>query len=170
MISSKRFMALSSLLALGALLAGCTPSGRASPRATAPVAAQPAKVGIQARIGTLPPQDLSAGTCGLFLWARSAERNMIFYATDRTATAQMMVDGKPVSLPRSLAEGDLVFGHYTTQEFAQGDLRVRAVIAPQPNSGIIGGAVVRRGMLNVSDGTGPDLVLPVAGLIACKAA
>lgn len=166
MVFAKQLAVRVSSLLIASALAGCATPGNTPPRAAA--ASKPAP-GVMGRIGALPPQTLAEGTCGLFLWARTAERSMVLYATDTPASARLMIDGQQVDLPRTVAEGTLVFGHHTAQEFAQGPLRVKVSIRPQPNSGITGGAVVRRGMVNFSDGTGPDLVLPVAGLIACTA-
>lgn len=127
-------------------------------------------VAIEQRIGTLPPQELEDGSCGMFLWARDSHRNLVFFTSDRTRQAHLVLDGQQIALPRTVAEGDLVFGQYTRQEFSQAGIDLRLVVQPDPDSGIIGGAVVRQGMLNIRDAKGWDFVLPVAGLIACKGA
>lgn len=152
------------VLSLGACATDGSPT---PPPSIAPNAADQA---IESRIGTLPPQTLEDGACGMFLWARDSRRNLVFFTSDRSGAARFILDDRELELPRTAADGDLVFGQYTRQQFADSGVSLRVVVRPDPGSGLIGGAVLRQGMMNIRDGEGWSLVLPVAGMIACKGA
>jgi hypothetical protein len=157
-------MAVAGLAALG--LAACAP---AQPQTeTAPAAASDQSLGQ--RLGVLPPQELEAGACGLFLWARGSRANLVFFTSDSNNQGHIVFDDRAIALPRTLADGELLFGQYTRQQFAGEALILRLAVQPDRDSRMIGGTVVRHGTLSIEDAKGWSIVMPVAGMIACKSA
>ena len=86
-----------SILCLGACTTAPIPSSGATPRATAAVSNDHA-------IGTLTPRKLAAGECGMFLWAKTAERNLVFFNTRGAPNSHVGIylgDGRFVHAPRA---------------------------------------------------------------------
>jgi len=162
------------LLGLAAALAGCSGAGSgqrpdapatgrmtASANAAATVESQPIAV------GALSPRELSEGQCAMFLWAKQAQTRFIFFAGS-DGSAVMMLNGKERSFSRTAAEGNPAFGQFTRQRFDAGGWRAALTVEVEARRGLLGGAVIPRGALRVSEPEGWERILPVAGLIACK--
>jgi len=160
------------LLALSAvplLLAGCgagrsdAPAPGATPRLDAPAAA-----GSENRIGTLPPQTLKPEQCGLFLWARTVPPRLVFFADAGGASGLMALDGRSVALPRTAADGVAVFDIFERQRFQAGGITVDLTLGFERRGDVVGGALVRRGLLDLKDASGWSYVLPVGGIVGCQ--
>lgn len=149
------------LCLLAACATGSEEKGKVQTAVTAPE-------DIAGRIGGLSPRDLSPDQCGMFLWARTSERPLVFFATGEPGSARMKLDSKEIALKRTAAEGDAVFGQYPRQNFVHEALTVNLNIKPERRSGLVGGAVVRQGILRLETAEGWGYAMPVAGLIACE--
>ncbi len=120
------------------------------------------------RIGTLPPQSLSPGACGLFLWIRQVQARFIFFSHGFEGAARMQLDGETVDLTRVSASGVAFSGIYSDQQFTAGAYRIALQVEIEEREEVIAGAVIRRGLIRVQDGVGQSVVMPVGGLIGCQ--
>ena len=125
-------------------------------------------VAFETRIGTLAPQRLENGACGMFLWSRAEQPRLVFFSANNEAGARMVIDRKEVLLARASVDGKAFFGQFTTQEFEREDLKIRLTVEIEPRAGIIGGAVVSKGALRLQQDDGWEFVMPVGGLLACE--
>lgn len=129
-------------------------------------AAQPSTppAALPAQLGELPPQELPAGQCALFLWDRASGKRMAMM-TANPAILRLVIDGRSTDLPRAAAEGTAVMGFapITRYRSANRSYDVRLTILPAST----GGAVVRDGSLAITESDGTSMVLPVAGLAGC---
>ena len=121
-------------------------------------------------IGPLRPQQLREGQCGLFLWTRSEERELVFFGNGARAEGKMMIAGEETTYTRVSAEGGAVFGQHPRQKFQSGDVTITLILEIEGRTNMTGGAVVPRGSLRFEQKGGWKLVLPVGGLIACQPA
>ncbi len=154
-------------LFLAILLTGCgTMTG---PSGSVPTTQQVASTLAEGenRIGTLSPQTLTAGECGLFLWSRSSERNLILF-NGRDGEAHMVINGQSMKFPRAQAEGEQVLGQFEIQTFQQNQYTLRVDLGFEKRAGISRGAVIPQGSLRLSGEGGWEVIVPVGGLVACE--
>ena len=160
------------LVALG--LSGCGSSDlervqqQLERQARSTPAANPTEAPDETRIGTLAPQRLTPGSCGMFLWIRSAARKMVLFADAAPGKGLMIFDGQSVELSRTLADGPSAFGHFTLQEFAGAGLTVTLDLTLDAREGMSDGVAVPQGSMRVAQADGWQIVLPVGGLVACQ--
>lgn len=117
-------------------------------------------------LGELPPQVLAANSCALFLWER-ATRRRVAMALATPGRLQVVRGAEPLILAQTAAEGVAVLGFAPRTRYAGGGMQIAAdlVIAPSDAGG---GAVIREGVLALTDASGTTVVAPVAGLIGCN--
>ena len=120
-------------------------------------------------VETLPPQELRAGECGLFLWTNSSEPRLVF-ASFSGGAARMRVNGQDVSLARNAAEGSEVLGQFESQNFYSPEMNVALSMEVERRPNVVDGAVVPSATLRVTETSGWETVIPVGGLIGCGAA
>ncbi|MFC7158119.1 hypothetical protein [Pseudidiomarina halophila] len=89
------------------LLAGCTTSGSDAAKDSAPAIQS---FTFESGISTLPPREMQPGQCGLFLWSKVPQRELVFYSNSADMTGDMMIDGAARSLTRTSAEGEGFYG------------------------------------------------------------
>ncbi len=118
-------------------------------------------------VGTLAPRKLAAGECGMFLWARSAERNLVFFNT-RGGDGQMVLSGREARLARVSADGAEVLGQFENQTFRYDTLSIELQIKFEKRPGLARGAVIPQGALRLKRDDGWELILPVGGLVGCE--
>lgn len=164
-----RARALESLI-LGGICAGLAAcatdgAGRAGTVDEAPAPVAAAAQPVTGPVGVLAPRELEAGECGLFLYARRAEPQFIFFAQDGAGTAQMNLDGAEESLTRSEAA---VQRELATQQAYQGEGGLRVELSLEIGEALTGGIRIPAGSLRLSQPDGWDLVIPVTGLSACQ--
>ena len=119
-------------------------------------------------IGPLRPQRLLQGECGLFLWERSEQRDLVFFGKGKQAEGRMQVAGQEVTFERIAAEGDAMFGQYPIQTYRRGDLKVQLTMDFEARANMAGGVVVPRASLRFEQTGGWHLVMPVGGMVACQ--
>ncbi len=127
-------------------------------------AARAADLSLQA----LGAQKLEAGQCGLFLWTRDRDQSLLAVAYDAPAVVRVRIDGRVRELRRSGFAGEPQFGHFETQQFSDGAMRVELEVAFDERRTMSDGAVVGRGIMRVANDGGDASVVPVGGLVACK--
>lgn len=157
-------------LAAVVMLCACAttqvPSAEPAPPAAPSVAASSAATG-DVHLGTLAPRKLGAGECGMFLWAKTSERNLVFF-NPRTGAGRIVLNGKEVELTRTHAEGSEVLGQFETQRFAYGSLAIDLQVAFEQRPGLGRGAVVSQGALRMTRDDGWEYIVPVGGLVGCE--
>lgn len=117
----------------------------------------------------LPPQTLAAGRCGLFLWSKTERPVFILYATESPARALVRIGNREHRLDRKQASGEAVLGHYEKQTFAGGKYSFEIDLKYDQEAKLQDGAVIQRGVLRTRDQKGFETILPVGGMIGCKA-
>jgi len=131
-------------------------------------ASENADLRLWSRIGGLPSQTVEADSCGLFLWASMPKRTLVFFADNLSGNAKLMYNGQQRSLPRLMARGDVLLGHFSEQTFEDETLRVSVSYRAEVKEGLRGGAIIREGTWRIAEKTGWELIIPVAGLIGCN--
>jgi hypothetical protein len=131
---------------------------------------RPAVQAGDTRFEGLAPQQLEAGRCGMFLWARANASDPIFIlaAFDNPAEALVRPDGDRRNLPRVSFEGDPVFGHFERQRFSDGRMTLDVDLTFDDNSQINDGAVIKSGVIKLLDANGWETIVPVGGMVACQ--
>lgn len=121
-------------------------------------------------VGTVPPQRLEDGECGLFLWTRDAQRRLVFVGRPAQNAGVMVIGGDEVTLNRRAIEGAPAFGAAARERYIveESDTEVKLRLDFAERRDISGGALVPRGTLRVSRPKGWATVLPVGGLVACE--
>ena len=122
------------------------------------------------RLEEIPPQPLEEGSCGLFLWARGDEPVLVLATFQDTNQAYIRADGDLRSLRRTRFAGERVHGHFERQIFSDGRLTLDVDLHFDTERALRDGAVVERGVIRVTSGReGWQAVVPVGGVVACKA-
>lgn len=119
-------------------------------------------------IGTLPPQSLNVGECGLFLWARTADRKLVLFSKAQDQSALMQINEQTRRLAQTDQRGQAVFGLNTYQTFEADPLTVTVNFFAEAREGLTSGAIVPEGTMRLQTKDGWEIVLPVAGLIGCE--
>jgi hypothetical protein len=117
----------------------------------------------------LPAQTLSAGRCGLFIWSKTERPVFILFATESPARALVRIGNRELRLDRKQTSGEAVLGHYEKQTFAGGKHSFEIDLTFDREAQLTDGAVIQRGVLRTRDQKGFETILPVGGMIGCKA-
>jgi len=160
-MTDRKIIAVAACVALAAC-AGQSPRPSAAP----PVSPAQTRDG-EPRFGTLPPRQLAAGECAMFLWLRNAERKMVFFG-NAEGLGQAVLDGKEVGMKRTGIDGREAFGQYEDQTYAYQASRVHIRVSFEKRAGMDRGVVVPQGTLRLQQDDGWEYILPVAGLVACE--
>lgn len=157
-----RIAKLTTLAAMSLVLAACQGTG---PRNAMPA---PAPASDQMPLQTLPPQRLAPGQCALVLWRKGGGNSRIFMALSEPAMARVRIAGRDIDLTRTDAEGDRAFGLSPRQTYQGGGVALTVDLEIDPDRGLLAGAVVPSGVLDLRREGGTSVILPVGGLIACQ--
>ena len=84
--------------------------------------------------GSLPPQPLPEGQCGLFLWGAGEGRPLYFFQNTAESRAIIPVNGKNIIIQRSAADKQIVEGFFARQNFTVDDIKISVVLQPDPVS------------------------------------
>jgi len=117
----------------------------------------------------LPAQALAAGRCGLFLWSKTERPVFILYATESPARALVRIGNREHRLDRKQVSGEAILGHYEKQTFAGGRYSFEIDLVYDREARLKDGAVIQKGVLRTRDQKGFETILPVGGMIGCKA-
>lgn len=150
------------------LVAGLASACASPPENTAPVPASAAPAGVQdVPSDGLPPQRLSPGECGLFLWGMSAPRKFVFFSEGTSGEALVLIEDLPKVVTMTSAGGD-VFGQFLTEmSFQDTAASTRIGVTLNPGEPLEGGQRVESGSLLIRKADGWETVLPVTGVRAC---
>ncbi len=153
------------LLALSAL-AACSTSGTGKDRRDEAVEVQ--SYVFESGIATLPPRTMEAGQCGLFLWSKMPQRELVFFSRSSDMAGDMIIDGTARFLKRTLAEGEGFYGQFTRQIFAGEGYEVQLLLEPEIRDGMADSVVIPRGSLRLKKPDGWEHVMAVGGLVSCR--
>lgn len=140
--------------------------------AAGPCFAQSAADHVEAgdiRFEGLPQQPIESGHCGLFLWSRSERPVFILYVQDNPAKGTVRLGGKLKAIDRTSTAGKRVFGHFEKQNFSGAGVAFEVDLSFDEDSPVKDGAVIRTGVLRTRMKDGAEAVLPVGGMVGCKA-
>jgi hypothetical protein len=122
-------------------------------------------------LGAIGPQAMPAAGCAAFLWQTApTPPQLIAMAGAIPATLRVTLDGKPVTLARTAARGDARFGLPAGTDYAGSDTTATLELTIAEANDLSDGARVPSGTLTVTRKGSDTMVVPVAGLIGCKAA
>ena len=128
---------------------------------------QPKVLSSDLKIGSLPPQSLVKGTCGLFLWGNISGRPLYFYQNTTRLQTSMMINGDEVSLSRQTANNEYLNGLFEYQEFSYRGLVVKVTIRPDESNNVIQGIPIRSSVINITELNGKQSILSSAGIYGC---
>ena len=164
-MSQPPFRVFGALLASGLLAAcGAGPS-RDTSAGVDPVNGAPS-ADPAVRVGAITARDLPSGQCGLFLWRRTDDPQLVFFFNSTTGRAAVAVDGQERALTRvEVTDGTDGAGE---QVFATqgGQFAVRVAIHEREE--IPDGVRIARAVVRVSDDRGWSAVIGAGGLAACQ--
>jgi hypothetical protein len=124
-------------------------------------------------LGPLARQELPPRGCAAFLWRADDSgrpQGPVAMVTADPARLRLSLDGVATDLARTAQRGDVGFGLAASAEYRAGNLGVTLELAVANRAGLRDGAAVPQATLTVIRGSGDALVLPLAGLIGCRAA
>ncbi|GHF17355.1 hypothetical protein GCM10017044_09660 [Kordiimonas sediminis] len=119
-------------------------------------------------LGALPAEELSIGSCKLFLWAIQDDRPLVFIQEGRSDTAVVNLRGQKTVLTRTAAEDPFATGAYTAQTFQYQDLTIEVDLRPEAQSSVMDGIKIPHGLIALSDAAGQQVILSVTGLYGCR--
>ncbi len=146
-------------LTLLAMTGACLPHGAQAQPAIEPTS-----------LGTLKPQTLDVGQCGLFLWSRSEDQAFVAVAYNQPSFVRVRVDGDDRQLERTAFGGEPLSGLFERQTYEGGRVKLRIEIDLNSVRPMRDGAIVSRGAVHVTIQGEQESVVPVGGMIACKRA
>jgi len=119
-------------------------------------------------LGPIGRQQLPAKGCAAYLWS-ATDRQLVAMATADPATIRIAIGGKTVDLARSAGDGQGKLGFPDATEYRRDDVTARLTMEVVQQEGLTAGAKVPTGSLQVDRAGQDGIVIPVAGLIGCRA-
>lgn len=116
----------------------------------------------------LPPQELPATGCALFLWQQGPERRLLMMARTDNGTARVALETGPLDLRATAAGGPIVLGFAQSARFSDGRTTLDWGLAIEQRADIADGGVVSGGMLTVTRAGHDQAVIPVTGIVGCR--
>jgi hypothetical protein len=151
-----------------ALLAGCASGAADRAGAKNPPASEIAQGPDNAALlGRIAQSAVPPGECGLVLWTLEAQQPMPILRQIAGKGAEVVIDGKAVTLPLASTSGDTAFGVSETARF-EGEGMIASVVV-RFGLGFEGGVYLERGVVTIDRPDGWRLVSPAAGIAGCRA-
>ncbi len=110
----------------------------------------------------LPP-----GKCGMILWTLDANAPTRILRYISGETAQIAINGAPVTLSLAETAGGSNYGVFERQVFV-GGTGYDAEVDVNFGLGFDGGAYLERGLITVRSASGWEIVAPAAGIAGCR--
>lgn len=122
------------------------------------------------RIGKLPPQDLSPGECGLFLFSGRPSPRFVFFGEAAAAKGKMIIDGEETIFLRTEASGEVFELHFSNQKYISPalGLEVFLEVVPEDEEVSQDGRRISSGTLRMKGANGWSMVMPVGGAASCS--
>lgn len=132
------------------------------------IAAQAAAAPATPGLGAIGQQKLPAKGCAAYLWS-TADRQLVAMATADPATLRVSLGGRTIDLARTTGGGAARLGFPDSIDYGGDGVTARLTMDIVQQEGLTAGARVPTGALQV-DRPGQDgIVVPIAGLIGCRA-
>ena len=110
------------------------------------------------QIGALDRRTLDPGECGVFLWSRIPERQLVLFSALSGDTAVMKLNGRERILKRTEARGERMMGLFTYQRFIAGDFSSTLNITVERRDGLANGAMEYLGLNNIAHDQDDDTI------------
>ena len=123
---------------------------------------------IASPVGAIGQQSLPAKGCAAYLW-NASDRQLVAMATADPAQLRLSLDGKVQDFARVSQSGQGPTGLGSAAEYRGGDVVARLDMTVEAKESLTQGAQVPDGLLRIDRAGHDSVVLPVAGLIGCKA-
>lgn len=154
------------ILALLLAMAQATPSPAPAP---VPSSAPPSSSIDGLPLGTLPRQSLPAAGCAAYLFTTGETRALAVMATADPGMLRLSLDGRVTDLARAEASGAAKLGLTQQSVFRSATATATLDLTIESRQNLMAGAMVPRATLQL-DRPGQDtLVIPLAGLVGCRA-
>lgn len=120
-------------------------------------------------LGAIGQQQLPAAGCAAYLWS-AADRRLVALASADPARLRLALDGRaPTDLPRIAQHGDGGLGLAATAEYRSGDVTATLDLTIAVRADLKDGATVPQATLRIEQAGRDVLIVPLAGLIGCRA-
>jgi hypothetical protein len=117
-------------------------------------------------LGAIGRQDLPREGCAAYLWTLAEPRQMVAMA--EPGLLRLTLDGKPVDLARTAAEGSAGLGLAATTRYAADGVSATLELTVQEQPNMTKGALAPAATLTVARAGGDAVVTPVAGMVGCR--
>lgn len=143
----------------------------ASPPPASPLPAPPpAAASIDGLpIGPLPAQSLPARGCAAYLFSIGNTRALTAMVAADPAALRMTLDGRTIELARTGESGAVALGLSAESVFRTDDVTATVQLTIEPRPNLTEGAAVPSATLRVDRPGRDTVVLPLAGLVGCRA-
>lgn len=122
---------------------------------------------VLSRIKPMPSQQIPAGECGLFLWAKRQDTPLIFFQRSGGQTF-MHFDNNVVGLTRASAIDQIAMQFFRSQTFSFADMTVKIDLNPEQVRSLQQGLKIPSGSMSIATNDGWSVAIPVAGVIGCQ--
>lgn len=120
-----------------------------------------------ATIASLPAQEMTKGSCMVFLWENTDKRPLVFTQDIQRGESRLLLDGKERLLERTSAADEIVLGFFAEQQFLATDRDVALRIKADSGGNLADGIRIPHGLIRYEEGEDEKLV-SVSGLMGCK--
>lgn len=121
---------------------------------------------LQALLGAIGPQALPREGCAAYLWNLAEPPQLVAMA--EPGRLRIQLDGKPLDLARTAAEGAVALGLASRTVYAAADVTVTVEMKVVERPELAKGGLASEATLTVQRGSGDAVVLPVGGMIGCR--
>lgn len=122
---------------------------------------------VLSRIRPMPSQQIPAGQCGLFLWAKRQDTPLVFFQRSSGETF-MHFDAQVVGLTRTSATNQIAMQFFRSQTFSVADLTIKIDLNPEQVRSLQQGLKIPSGSMTITTDDGWSAAIPVAGAIGCQ--
>lgn len=119
---------------------------------------------LQAMLGPIGRQPLPATGCAAYLWSVGDRQLVAMAAPERL---RIQLDGKPLDLARTTAEGSAGLGLATTTHYRTGDVAATLELTVSDRGDVAKGAWVPDATLTVATAGRDEIVTPLGGMVGC---
>ena len=120
-------------------------------------------------LAAIGPQALPAKGCAAYLWSAAGDRQLVAMATAQPGALRLALDGRPTDLARIEAGAPAPLGFTADATYRGGDVTATLAMQVVVRENLTQGAQVTDGILTVERAGHDTIVLPVAGLVGCRA-
>ncbi len=117
-------------------------------------------------LGAIGRQDLPREGCAAYLWTVSEPRQLVAMA--EPGLLRLSLDGRPLDLARTAAEGSAGLGLAAVTRYAAGEVSATLELVVQEQPNMTKGALAPAATLTIARAGGDAMVTPVAGMVGCR--